>query len=153
MNSSSGGAGMGVGAEPGHRDVRGHGVAAQQLCPGPLLAAELAQPQLAAILQAHEHARGPVAQRCACVEQLKAPRRHQVDQQRQLARLDGEHLPDPPHAVQLPPRERVERRVERLEGHQPGRKRRLHGRAREPRRQAACGDLDLGQLGHASRLG
>jgi hypothetical protein len=76
-----------------------------------------------------------------------------VDQQREVARLDGEHLSDPPHAVEVAAHQGVERRVEGLEGHEPRRQCGLHARAGQPRRQAARGDLDLRQLGHASRLG
>jgi hypothetical protein len=76
-----------------------------------------------------------------------------LDEQREVARLDREHLPDPAHAVELAAGHRVERRVECLERHQPGRQRRLHACAGNARRQAACCDLDLGQLGHTSRLG
>jgi hypothetical protein len=125
----------------------------EQLRPRPLLRAELAQPQLAAVLEPHQDPRGAVAERRAVVEQLQPAGRHQVHEQGHLTGLDGEHLADPAHPVQFPAGERVERRVERLERDEPGRERRFHARAGDAGRQAACGDLDLGQLGHASRLG
>ena len=51
----------------------------QQLRPRALLGAELAQPQLAAVLEPHQEPRGAVAQRRALVEQLQPAGRHQVD--------------------------------------------------------------------------
>ena len=144
---------VGVGAQRRHRLVLCHRVGGQQLRPRALLRAELAQPQLPAVLEPHQDPRGAVAQRRSAVEELEPAGRHQVDEQRQVAGLDGEHLADAAHAVQLTAGERLERRVERLQGDEPRRERRLHARARDAGRQAACGDLDLGQLGHASRLG
>ena len=128
-------------------------VGGQQLRPGALLGAELAQAQLAAVVEPDQQPRGAVAQRRALVEQLQPAGRHQVDEQRQVAGLDDEHLADAPHAVQLAAGERVERRVERLQRDHARRQRGLDARARDAGRQAARGDLDFGQLGHAPRVG
>src|SRR5215210_5529219 len=138
---------------PERRDgvVGRHRVRAEQLGPGALLGAELAQAQLAPVLQPHQDARGAIAERRARVEELKAARGHEVHEQGQVAGLHREHLADAAHAVELPAGERVERRIERLQRYQPGRERRLHERAHQPRRQAACADLDLGQLGHGPK--
>ena len=118
---------IGVGAERGHGLVGRHGVRREQLRPGALLGAELAQPQLAAVLEPHEDPRRAVAQRGARVEQLKAPGRHEVDQQRQVARpRPPSILPMRADAVELAPGERVERGIERLQRHEARGQRRLH---------------------------
>ena len=49
---------------------RGQLAGAQQLDPGPLARAELAQAQLASVCQPNQEARGAVAQRRARIEQL-----------------------------------------------------------------------------------
>ena len=56
----------------------------------------------------------------------------------------------PPHARRSPAVERVQRRVERLQRVDARRQRRLDRRAAQRGVQAARGDLDLGQLGHAA---
>ena len=140
-------------AEALHGVVLRHGVRAQELGPRSLFGAELTQPQLAAVIEPHKHTRGAVAEGRTRVEELEAAGRHQVDEQSQVARLHREHLSDPADTVQPAPGEGVQRRVEGLQRHHARRQCRFHPRAGQPRRQAACGDLDLGQLGHASRLG
>ena len=90
--------GPGLGPERRDHLVLGDRVRRQQLRPGPLLGAELAQPQLAPVLEPDQEPRGPVAQRGPLVEDLQPPGRHQVDQQRQVAELDDGHLADPAHA-------------------------------------------------------
>jgi hypothetical protein len=76
-----------------------------------------------------------------------------VDEQRQIARLDHEHLPGAADARDLPARERVERGVEGLHRHHAGSERGLDLGALERPVEAPRGDLDLGQLGHNFRLG
>src|SRR5215211_5229800 len=125
----------------------------KQLGPGPLLGAELAQAQLAAAGEPHQHPRAAVLQRRSLVEQLEPAGRHQVDEQRELARLDDGHLADPAHTRDPLAGERIERRVEALHRHHPGRHGGLDLGAIEPRRQAARGYLDFGDLGHGLRLG
>ena len=58
------------------------------LRPRPLLGAELAQAQLAPVLEPDQQPRGAVAQRRALVPQLQPPGRHQVDQHDQLAGVE-----------------------------------------------------------------
>ena len=70
----------------------------QQLGPGALLGAELAQPQLAPVVEPDQQPRGAVAQRGALVPELQPSGRHQVDQHDQLAGLDDQHLAHPPDA-------------------------------------------------------
>ena len=111
---------VGVRPERGDGLVLRDRVRRQQLRPRPLLRPELAQPQLPAVLEADEDARRLVSQRRARVEQLQPPGRHQVDEEHEVAGLDGQHLADPPDAVELPAREGVERRVERLQRTSPG---------------------------------
>ena len=125
----------------------------QQLRPGALLRPELAQAQLAAVLEPDQHPRGAVFERGALVVAAQPPGRHQVDQQGEVAELDHRHLADPPHRGQLAAGQRVERRVEGLHHVHPGRQRRFHRRAGQRRVEAAHGDLDLGELGHGSNLG
>ena len=98
----------GPGLRPERRDhlVLVDGVGRQQLRPGPLLGPELAQPQLPPVLQPHQHPRRPVFRRCPLVEDPQPPRRHQVDQQGQVPKLDHRHLADPPHPGHLPADER-----------------------------------------------
>jgi hypothetical protein len=79
----------------------------QQLRPGSLLGAELAQAQLAPVRDPDEQARGSVAQRGASVPELKAARGHQVDQEREVAGLDDQHLPRPPDTRDLAARKRI----------------------------------------------
>ena len=79
------------------------------------------------------------------------PRRHQVDQQRQIAELDHRHLRDPPHPGDLSPDQRFQRRVERLHHVHPRRQHRFDGSSASAA-QPPRGDLDLGQLGHEQRL-
>ena len=105
---------QGVRPERGHRVVLDHGLAAEQLRPGALLGAELLQAQLPTVLDPNEHPRGPVAQRGALVEQLQPSGGHQVDEQRELPGVDGEHLADPADASDLEAGERVERWIEGL---------------------------------------
>jgi hypothetical protein len=64
----------GFGPEPGGGLVVVHGVARQQLRPGSLLGAELAQAQLAAVLEADQDSRGTVLQRGAFVEDANPAR-------------------------------------------------------------------------------
>jgi hypothetical protein len=67
-----------------------------------------------------------------------------VDEKREVARLDGQHLADPANTVGLAPDEGVERRVEGLERVDAGRERRLDARTRKPARETTRRDLDLG---------
>src|SRR5581483_8375120 len=64
---------------------------------------------------------------------------------------DDRHLPDPPDVRDPATLERGERRVDGLQRHHARRQRRLDPRIAERRAQAAGGDLDLGQLGHAPK--
>ena len=123
---------VGVRAERRDRVVGPSASARQQLRPGPLLGAELAQAQLAPALEPDQQPRGPVAQRRPVVPELEPSRRHQVDQDDQLARVDHEHLAGPAHAGDRPARERVERRVERLHRDHA----RARARTRSPRRRS-----------------
>ena len=59
-----------VRTESVHRWVGGNVVLSQQLGPGPLLGAELAQAQFAPVLETQQHSRGAVAKRGSRVEQL-----------------------------------------------------------------------------------
>ena len=110
----------GLGPERGDHLVAVDLAGAQQLRPGALLGAELAQAKLAAVGEPDQHPGGAVAKRGALVEHLQAARRHQVDEQGQRLRgagavvrsgrarrleVDHGHLPDPPHAGDPPARE------------------------------------------------
>src|SRR5512139_2307000 len=75
----------GVGTERGDQLVIGDRIASQELRPGRLLRAELAQAQLPSIGEAYQDARASVAQRGSLVEYLEPARRHQVDQQSERA--------------------------------------------------------------------
>ena len=73
----------------------------------------------------------------------------QVQEQRQVPRdVDDEVLPAAAHPGDRTPRERVERRVERLQRVDSGRERRSDLGAAQRRVEAAGRDLDLRQLGH-----
>ena len=65
---------VGVGSQRAHGLVLLELVGRQQLGPGPLLGAELAQAELRPTREAHEHARGAVARPGPLVEHLQAPR-------------------------------------------------------------------------------
>ena len=125
-NSSSGGGGQASGPERGDHLVLGDRVGRQQLRPGALLGPELAQPQLAAVLEPDQHPRGAVFGRGPFVEDAQSAGRHQVDQQRQVAELDHRHLADPPHPADLAPDQRFQRRVEGLHHVHPRRQGRFH---------------------------
>ena len=99
----------------------------------------------------HEDARRPVAKRCPLVEELQAPGRHEVNEHRDAIagavrgrELDHGHLPHPPDAGDSPPRERRQRRIDRLQGHHARGKRRLHPGVAQTRVKAADRDLDFG---------
>ena len=146
----------GLGPERGDhlmaRDLAG----GQQSGPGPLFGPELPQAQLLSFTEPDQDPRRLVAERCALVEQLQPPGGHHVDEQRQrravALELDDRHLPDPPDLGHRHPRERVERRVERLHRDHPRRQRRLDRETARGRVQASRGDLDFRQLGHRTRL-
>jgi hypothetical protein len=143
------GGGPRVGAEGGHGLVVVDLGGREQLGPGALLGAELAQAQLPPVLEPHEQARGAVPQRGPVAPQLEPPGGHEVHEQRELSRLDHEHLPRAPHPRQLAARERLERRVEGLHRDHPRGERGLDPRAPRSAVEPPRGDLDLGQLGHA----
>ena len=65
--------------------------------------------------------------------------------------LDDRHLPDAPDACDPAALERREGRVDGLQRDHAGREGRLHLGVPQGRSQPAGGDLDLGQLGHASK--
>ena len=144
-----------LGAEGGDHLVLFGLALAQELRPRALLGAELAKAQLAPVREADEDARGAVAKRGALVEDLKAPRRHQVDEEVKApcsssARrnwTDG-HLPVAGRARDFHAGQRAQRRVERLERHHARRERRLDLRAFEGRADASCRDLDLRKFRH-----
>jgi hypothetical protein len=81
-----------VGAERRHVLVRRQVARREQLGPGPLLGAELAQPQLAAIGEPNQQAGALVAEGGAVREELEPPGGHEVDQERQVAEVDHGHL-------------------------------------------------------------
>ena len=150
----------GLGAERGDHLVASDLGRAQQLRPGALLGAELAQAQLASVGEPDQHPRGAVAKRGALVEHLQAAGRHQVDEQGQ--RLRGAGRPSGAAGSKsttgiLPIRRTPEirrPRGRRAAGRRssappsrapaPTRPRRPPSAALKPPR----GDLDLGQLGH-----
>ena len=70
-----------LGAELGERLVGLQLARPQRLHPCGLLGAELPQPQLPPVAQAHEQSRGSVPRARTGLEQLQAPGRHQMDQQ------------------------------------------------------------------------
>ena len=117
---------------------------AQDLDPGPLLGAELAQPQLTAVLEPDEKTRRAVAQRGARVEQLQTAGRHQVHEQRQtIVGPDGEQLAAAPGAGQRAPDDRLERRVKRLQGIDAGGQNRLDARASDRASDQTRSDLNF----------
>ena len=67
-----------------------------------------------------------------------------MHEQGQLTRVDGQHLADPPDTGDGLLREGVQRRIECLERHEPGRQRGLDPRTLERPAEPAGGDLDLG---------
>ena len=147
------------GRGPGLRPQRRHHLvgldllARQQLRPGPLLGPELAQPQLPPVLEPDQQPRGAISRRGRLVEDLQPPRRHQVDQQRQVAELDHRHLADPPDRRSPPcppaPRAAARRSSSRSSpAPAPTPTRRPAQGAVEPAR----GDLDLGDFGHGQRV-
>src|SRR3954464_4638392 len=126
---------------------------AQDLDPRALARAEFAQAQLVAVRQADEQPRSAIAQRGALVEELQAPGRHEVHQQGEVAReVDDEVLAHAPHAGDGGALDRVQRRVEGLQRVDARRERRLDDDTPQRGIQPACGDLDLGQLGHTLML-
>ena len=126
---------------------------AQDLDPRALARAELAQAQLVAVGEPDEQPRGAIAQRGALVEELQAPGRHEVHEQGEVAgEVDHDVLADPPHAGDGGALDRVQRRVEGLQRVDARGERRLHDDAAQRGIQPACGDLDLGQLGHTLML-
>ena len=153
-SASGGGSGHASGPSLATASSSLDGRRVEQLDPCRLLGPELAQAQLAPVLEPHQQPRGPVARRRALVEQLQAAGGHQVQQQREIAAdVDDEVLADPPHARDGTPGERAERRVERLQRVDAGRQRRLDRRPAQRRVQPPGRDLDLGQLGHAAPRG
>ena len=145
----------GLGAERGDHLLAREVAGLEQLRPGPLLGAELAEPQLTAVGEADEHPRAAVAERGTLVEDLQAPGRHHVDEQDELApvaELDHGHLPDPADAVQGLADDRVQRRFDALQGDHPRSERGLDLGAFQGRLDATRGDLDLGQLRHRARV-
>ena len=64
-------------------------------------------------VQPNQHPRGPVFRRRPFLEHFQPSRRHQVNQQRQIPKLDHRHLPDPPHPGHLPPDQRVQAAAQR----------------------------------------
>ena len=125
----------------------------QQLDPGGLLGAELAQAQLSIAGEPDQHARGAVLHRRALLVDHHPARRHQVHEQRQRPErvglgLEQEQLPAPAHVAEDGAVQRAQRRVERLEHVDPRRHHRLDRLAGQRRGQAAGDDLHLGQLGH-----
>ena len=142
--------------EAGERILLGERIERQELYPRRLLGAELSQPQLAPVGDPDEQSRGAVTRAGRPIEELQAAGGHQVQQQRQLAAdLDDDLLAAAAHDVDLPARQRVERRREALQGVDSGRARRVDLLAAQRGVQTADGDLDLGKLGHRSsvRLG
>ena len=150
-NSSSGGAGQASGPERRDHLVLGDRVGRQQLRPGPLLGPELAQAQLAAVLEPDQHPRGPVFRRGPLVEDPQPPRRHQVDQQGQVAELDHRHLADPPHPGHSRPTSASSGGSKVFITFIPGASADSTVGAGQRGVEPARGDLDLGQLGHATR--
>ena len=143
-SSSSGGGGSASGPERGHELVLVELARREELRPGALLGAELAQAKLAAVAEPDQEPRAAIAQRGALVIELEPPGGHQVNQHHELARVDCQHLAHAADAGELDPGEGVERRVERLHGHHARGERGLHLRAAHALGQAAGGDLDLG---------
>jgi len=158
--------GPGLGAQGGDQLVALDPAGREQLDPGALVGAELAQAQLAPVGEPDQDPRATVPRRGALVEDPQPPGRHQVHEQLQRALADRpgadarrgvrselhrEHLSDPPGAGDRHSRQRRERRVDRLHRHHPRRDRRLDLGPGERGGEAAGGDLDLGQLGHRSQ--
>ena len=79
-SSSSGGAGQASGPSVATISSSSSSAAAQQLRPGALLGAELAQAKLAPVGEPDQHPGGAIAKRGALLEHLEAARRHQVDE-------------------------------------------------------------------------
>src|SRR4051794_18572908 len=140
-----------VGAERRERLVLLQRVRAEHLHPRRLLRAELAQAQLAPVVDPQQEPGRAVAQRGALVEELQPPGRHEVEEHREIARdVHDEVLAAPPDARDRRALERVQRRVERLQRVDARRERGLDRRAAQGGVEAARRDLDLGQLGHTS---
>ena len=93
-SSSSGGAGQASGPSVTTISSALDPARAQQLRPGALLGAELAQAQLAAVGEPDQDPRAAILERRPLVEDLQPPGGHQVDQQRQrLRRRSGRGRP------------------------------------------------------------
>ena len=125
-------------------------VGAQQLDPGRLLGAELAQAQLAAVGDAHEQPRRAVARAGALVEELQAPGAHEVHEQHEVAAdVDDEVLAAPPHAGRSrDPSSAYSGGSNVFSALMPGASADSIVRAAQRRVQPPRGDLDLGKLGH-----
>ena len=143
----------GLRSQGGDHLVAGDLSGGHQLRPGALLGPELAQPQLTAVAEADKDPRAPVPQGCPLVEDLEPSRRHHVDEQGQLrlvavAELDDRHLADPPDPVDARADDRVERRLDALQGDHARREGGFDLRALQGPIDPADRDLDLGQLRH-----
>ena len=150
-NSSAGERGRRRGrASP--RPRRRHASDGQQLRPGALLGAELAQPQLAPVVEADQQPRGAVAQRGAPVPELKATRGHQVDQHARSPVSTGEHLAHR-RTPSISRPASASSGGSKSSGDHAGRQRRLDRGAGGAARQAARRDLDFGSSGIGPRVG
>src|SRR4051794_39022519 len=74
-----------------------------------------------------------------------------MDEERQVAQLHDRHLARTADGGDLAAHDGIERRIERLHGHHPGRERGLHPSASDRAVQPARGDLYFGQFGHESK--
>jgi hypothetical protein len=129
-----------------------HGIHRQQLRPRPLFRPELPQPQLSVVPQPDQDAGGPVSRRRPSVERSKPPGGHQMEQQRQIPKLDHNHLPDPSNSRDLSTHQLLQWGVKSLHNVHSRRNRRFHASSSQHGVQPPHRDLDLGQFGHAERV-
>jgi hypothetical protein len=98
----------------------------EQLHPRALLRAELTEPQLPAVGEAHQQASGAIASRRPLIEEPEPPSGHKVDQQREPSELDHRHLARSPYAAHPGSGQRGEGRLVRLHRHDARGECRLH---------------------------
>jgi hypothetical protein len=136
--------GPGLRAQRRERVVALEPVGGQELGPGALPGAELAQAQLAAVSQAHQHAGAAIARAGPAVEELQAAGGHEVDEEREPPlEVDDQMLPAPADGAQPPALQSVQRRVVGLQGIDAGRRGGLDVRTGDRRVNPPRGDLHL----------